>query len=238
MKSGASWLWAVLLLMLLFACTEKEKTVKLVLPSSLEARRPELSDKIDLARENLRVFAKNNGWEDLVKEEFMDSVMIFDDKALFNKILLALAGLDSTLALPDTYCAALEKRVLIVMSPEYYARVYPEGIEEQSYPKLLTHEMAHRLHIRILNGDEEAMGPIWFYEGFAIYAANQFSHSTLELTREEMMMMMQDPERGSYVQYNSIFRYFAKRLPVQELIEKARDETFNNALIEMIGIEQ
>jgi hypothetical protein len=225
----------VLLMMMLLGCAEKENTVAVILSPSLQGRRAELQGYMDLARENIRVFAQSNGWGDLTREAFMDSVMIFDDKALFNRTLLKLAGEDSTLELPDTYCAALEKRVLIVMSPEYYAKVYPEGVEEQSYVRLLTHEIAHRLHIRILNGDEEAMGPIWFYEGFAIYAANQFSQSNLELSKEEMIMVMQNPERGSYVQYNFIFRYFARRTPVQELIEKAKEKTFNDVLIDTLN---
>ena len=86
----------------------------------------------------------------------MDSVMVFDDKALFDKALLTLSGADTSMQLPPTYFAALERRVLIVMSPGYCARVYPEGNEPGSYPKLLAHEMAHRLHIRILGGNEEA----------------------------------------------------------------------------------
>ena len=33
-----------------------------------------------------------------------------------------------------------------------------DGDEENAFEKLLAHEMAHRLHIRILNGNENAMG--------------------------------------------------------------------------------
>jgi hypothetical protein len=66
----------------------------------------------------------------------------------------------------------------MAVSPELYAENYPEGIEEDSYEKLLAHKIAHGLHIRILNGDEGRMGPTWFFEGFAIYAVEQFREST------------------------------------------------------------
>ena len=48
------------------------------------------------------------------------------------------------------------------VSPKVYSQIYTEGIEEKSFEKLITHEMVHSLHIRILNGNEEAAGPICF----------------------------------------------------------------------------
>jgi predicted metalloprotease with PDZ domain len=189
---------------------------------------------LDSARANIRAFAKKNRWEDFAEEEFVDTVRIFDEKSVFNKTLLKLAGADTLMELPDTYCAALERRNLLAMSPEFYAKVYPEGIETQSYVKLLTHEIAHRLHVRILKGDEEAMGPIWFYEGFALFVANQFSESTITLTADEMKRIMMEPERGSYQKYSYVFRFFAARVPLGELVASARESNFNERLIEML----
>ncbi len=149
--------------------------------------------------------------------------------------LLILAGADTSLELPETYCATLEKRTLLAVSPEFYARVYPEGIEDRSYEKLLTHKIAHQLHVRILNGDEEAMGPIWFYEGFATFAADQFSESDMMLSIEEMKSIMNEPERGSYIKYNYLFRYFVTKVELEDLIIKAKDESFNNDLISLLN---
>lgn len=208
-----------------------ENTIPLILPGSMENRRDELQTYVNNAIMNIRNFSGKYGWEDLTKEDFMDSVIIFDDKNDFNITLLKLAGADTSMNLPDTYCAALEKRTLLSVSPELYSKVFPEGIEEKSFEKLLTHEIAHRLHVRILKGDEEAMGPIWFYEGFAMYVANQFSGSDIILSKEEMIKIMKDPDRGSYVKYNYIFRYFVKRISLKGLIVKAKDEDFNNELI-------
>lgn len=193
----------------------------LVLPESLVSRKNELDSMVRYALEQLSAFAVRYGWDSLVREPIMDSVMIFDDKKLFDKTLLILGDADTTMILPDTFCGALEKRTLTVMTPEYYARVYPEGIEKHSYEKLLIHEMAHRLHIRILNGNEEAMGPVWFYEGFAIFAADQFAESNVQLSDSERMEIMNDPERGSYLKYGAIFRYYASKFAVPELVRNA-----------------
>lgn len=209
-------------------------SIPLILPDSLESRRKEFLEYVNAARMNIISFAKDYGWEEFTKVEFTDRVIIFDNKNEFDLTLLKLAEADPSQHLPDTYCAVLEKRTLISVTPEYFSKVYPEGNEERSFEKLLTHEIAHRLHIRILNGEEKAMGPIWFYEGFAIYAAAQFSKSDIILSNDEMIKIMKDPVRESYVKYNFIFRYFVNKMPLKELILKAKDENFNDELILML----
>lgn len=81
----------------------------------------------------------------------------------------------------------LENRRLMAVAPQMYHDSYPDGREKNAYEKLLAHEIFHRLHVRILNGNEESMGPVWFFEGFAIYAADQFSESHAKMTDSEIM---------------------------------------------------
>lgn len=234
------YLFISLITVFLFSCdheiSRKQvlQTTPLVLPKSLEERRIEFINYIEAARKNINAFAEMHEWQELTKEEFIDSVMLFDNKNTFNITLLKLAEADTLMELPQTYCAALEKRTLVAVSPEYYANVYPAGVENRYYEKLLTHEIAHRLHVRILNGNEEEMGPIWFYEGFAMFVADQFSNSVINLSKEKMIDIMKDPKRGSYENYSFIFRYFVKKVPIKELIKKAKDENFNDWLIAMI----
>jgi hypothetical protein len=196
------------------------------LPPSLEKRRGEFDETIRAAQSRIREFAEKYEWERHTAERFMDSTVIFDDKADFDRALLHITGSDSELVLPETYCAALENRTLLAVSPELYARVYPEGIEDDSYEKLLTHEIAHRLHIRILSGDENAMGPMWFYEGFALYAADQLKNSDHAPSTEELWRVVGDTERGSYANYAYVFRHFASKAPLESLVEKAGDTDF------------
>ena len=231
--------------MILFSCNHTENrntnkqetnanvntTIPLELPKSLESQRHELEQTLLSAQRRLRSFAVQYGWDDLIIESFADHAEIYDDKNKFDQRFLKLHGEDLSIKLPKTVSAALEKRVFISVSPELYSQNYPQGIEEKSFEKLITHEMAHRLHIRILNGDENAMGPIWFYEGFAMFAANQFSKSDIHLNKDEIIEIMNNPERGSYLKYAYVFRYFTEKIPLHELINEAKNENFNEWLL-------
>ena len=136
---------------------------------------------------------------------------------LFISILSTDLMIQNSFKLDKTFSAALEKRRLIAISPVIYAENYPDGIEENSFEKLFTHEMAHRFHIRLLDGDEDAMGPIWFFEGFAIYAAGQFCNSKLKLTENEIWEIVNSTARGSYKKYDYVFRYFLEKIPLNNL---------------------
>ncbi|MBN2174474.1 MAG: hypothetical protein JW731_10090 [Bacteroidales bacterium] len=209
----------------------QESHYHLVLPSELVYRHEEFEMNVSAATNNIYEFANQYGWKEFTEEPFMDSVMIFGTKKEFDKTLLMIAGADTTISLPETYCAALENRTLMAVSPEIYASVYPQGIEDKSYEKLLTHEIAHRLHVRILKGDEDAMGPVWFFEGFALFAADQFRNTDLHLSTGEMKQIINDPDRGSYLKYAVLFRVLVKKVLLKELIEKAGEEGFNEWVI-------
>ncbi|MBI4725742.1 hypothetical protein HY768_00705 [candidate division TA06 bacterium] len=161
-----------------------------------------------------------------MREPFFDSVRIFDDKAQCDAFLLATMGLDPGTKLPAEFCAALEQQALMAVSPAIYHTVYPDGREDNSYGKLLAHEIAHRLHIRILNGDEEAMGPVWFYEGFAICAADQMNDPNFTLTDDELWRIVENPNRGSYKKYGAVIRRFLKKRTIEEMVEKAGKSGF------------
>lgn len=178
------------------------------------------------AQKRIRKFAIPYGWAEHTKERFADRAEIYDAKQGFNRALLIISGADPAMELPETYSAALENRVLIAVSPEVYARNYPEGIEDNSFEKLLAHEMAHRLHIRILGGREEAMGPIWFYEGFAIFAASQFETIPPLSDPAGIMGILDSTERGSYTKYGALFRYFIGQATLREMIERAGHQDF------------
>jgi len=200
--------------------------VPVCLGESLEPARHELEAATASAIDRIATFAARYGWQAATDEPFMDSVMIFDRKTDFDHALLGIAGMDITTELPATYCAALENRILLAVSPELYARNYPQGVEPGSYEKLLAHEIAHRLHERVLNGDEEAMGPIWFFEGFATYAADQFSESGLPHDTAAIWATVASTERGDYRLYAQAFRYFAARIALPELIAHAGQADF------------
>lgn len=138
--------------------------IPIILPESLEPRRNSLHSALMNAQRRLRNFAYHNGWGQFVKESFAKRAEIYDDQRRFVQTLLKRTHTDPSIELPSSVSAALEEDILMSVSPETYRRIYPEGIEEKSFEKLIAHEMAHRLHIRILGEDEDAMGPVWFID--------------------------------------------------------------------------
>ena len=153
--------------------------IPLVLSESLEIERDDLRQALLNAQRRLRDFALRNGWGYLVAERFARRAEIYDDHGAFVQAALRTAGADSSTELPKAFSACLEKGIFFSVSPQVYNRIYPEGGEEKAFEKLIAHEMAHRLHVRILEGNEERMGPIWFFEGFALHAAGQFEDASL-----------------------------------------------------------
>ncbi len=210
--------------------TREELPIGLDIPVSLEPRRAELESAVRAAVARIATFAQAHGWGDLAREPLFDSVRIFDDKAAFDAFLIAATGVDQDTKLPAEFCAALENRVLTAVSPEMYEEVYAAGREPGSYAKLLAHEIAHRLHIRILNGDEEAMGPVWFYEGFAIYAADQMNDPTFILSDEELWRIVANPNRGSYKKYGAAIRQFLEKTTIEEMVKRAGKDGFKEWL--------
>ena len=194
--------------------------IPLMLAPSLEGQRAFLQTMLLGAQRRLRRFAQSYGWLDHMLTPFAIRAQMYLLKERFDHDLLALVGMDTNTQLPSTYCAALEEQVLMSVSPELYAELYPEGNEVDAFEKLLTHEMAHRLHIRILNGDEERMGPIWFYEGFALYAANQFEAFLPVLNKDEIWEVVRTEERIDYRRYASVFRYLLNFVSLEQLVDR------------------
>lgn len=197
-----------------------------IIPKSLEQKSKFFEEGVINAQKRLKKFAIKYGWGELVKESFLDIAEVYDNKIQFDQRIIYLSDAPLEIKLPLTYSAVLEKRVLISISPDLYNKNYPDGIENDNFEKLLTHELSHRLHVRVLNGDEEKMGPIWFFEGFAIYAANQFEGKDLEISREEVWKILKTGGRGNYKKYAAIMRYFLKKVDLLEMVKMAGDKNF------------
>jgi len=183
----------------------------ILLSPSLEGRREEFCAYLRLARQRLEQFAALHGWEYLTDKTFVDSWEVFDEKSCFDRRLLTLVGMPQNSELPATFSAALERRVLLTVSPELYLKNYPQGDEPEAYARLICHEMAHRLHVRILDGDENAMGPVWFYEGFALYVAGQFADTFKPMNKQDLRRLLAEETRGDYRRYAAAFRQLVSR---------------------------
>lgn len=205
-------------------------SVPLILPSSLNKRRKEFIKHFETASLRLSHFAKKYGWEEHLRQPFVQLFEIYTHKNQFDQRAIYLVDADLDMQLPSTFVAGLEKQVLFTVTPEMYLELYPEGKDEQAYEKLLTHELAHRLHIRILNGHEDKMGPIWFFEAFATFAADQFPFQKGDITAQEVEKIITKQERGSYKKYNQVLKYFLKRTSLSELILQASHKNFHQWL--------
>ncbi len=205
------------------------------LAASLEPQRASLHSTLLATQRRLKDFALKHDWQACVEAPFAQLFHVYADKVSFDHDLLEICGLDTTIELPETYCAALEQGVLMSVSPKLYRALYPAGDEKSAFEKLLAHEMAHRLHIRILGGDEEAMGAVWFYEGFALYAAGQFEKTAPHLTAAEIWGVVSAPERGDYRQYAAVFQHFLGKASIQQLVDMAGKAEFVDWLREISG---
>ena len=215
--------------------------VPIILPESMKHRIGEFEEILLNAQRRIRKFAKDYHWEHHTEESFLDKFEIHDNKEQFNRRILEITGQTKEEALisasvkgteiPTSFSAGLENRILIAVSPELFVKNIPEvGEEFDYYEKLAAHEIAHRLHIRILNNNEDAMGPVWFFEGFAMFAVDQFLHKLTELSNGEIWDIVRSENRGSYFNYNVVFRHFLKKTTLQEIVEKAGQKDFINWL--------
>lgn len=204
--------------------------VPYLIPAHLESRRDEFEVNLLQAQHNLRATASRYGWEQHTRQPFFFLAEIYDYKPWFDARLLYLCNAAKDFQPPATFTAALEQQVLISVTPELYLDLYPEGQDSQAFEKLLRHELAHRLHIRILNGQEERMGPIWFFEGFATLIADQYPEQQGHLSAEQIWAVLHDSERGSYRDYNQILKYFLRHCDLPTLVQRAGEADFHDWL--------
>jgi hypothetical protein len=188
--------------------------------------------KVARAEEIVRAFAAEHGWEEHAARRHFDSVEIVADReALWARVLELYEAPDDT-PLPDQPpVAALEARVLLAVTEEEYARAHPEyAAEDESFAKLLAHEILHRLHIAVV-GDEETMGPRWFYEGFAVVASGQrFDAGLTYATAADALAGTRETDALAYRRYAAALRFFLRCASIEELVDRAWREDFERDL--------
>ena len=208
---------------------------RLALPAGEAYRRRWYADRVVAAHETVAAFAGEHGWADRVRP-FFRRVEVFADQAGLWARLRTVFGLAEDAPLPTPSLAgALEQGVLTVLTPELYALVQPRyGAAPGAFARLLAHEMAHRLHIAVLQGDEERMGPPWFYEGFAVVASGDLVGLEVA-TADDLWRHTRAEGEGAYAHYAAALRFLAARIPLPELVERAGDVGFEGWLAERLA---
>jgi hypothetical protein len=211
--------------------------VPLTLSPTLEGRRDLFIEQLMAAQRRIREFARKHRFQRHTSTSLLQRAEIYDDKPRFDLALVKLRGATRGTKIPRQSCAALEKQTLVLVSPGVYRDLALEGVETDSYEKLMAHELAHGLHARLLDGNDHLVGPTWFYEGFAVYAAGQFELLQEEPTSDEILGVLSGNPEGGLRLYGAVVRHFAKRVPVTDLVKRAYLPTFQSWLLGLDGPE-
>jgi hypothetical protein len=205
--------------------TSDETASEIVVPGGMEERRPEILQAVQAARTLVAEFADRHGWQAEARVPGFARVEVFADQQALWRRVLELNELDLATTMPtDGLVAAIEHEVLLLVVPEEYARIRPEYARDpEAFVRLIAHELLHRLHVRILGGNEDQMGPQWFYEGFAVVGAGQAETEQAGFASiDEALRAVEQKGRGSYARYGAAVRLLMTRAPLEELVERAR----------------
>jgi hypothetical protein len=191
------------------------------LPPSLQGEQALYEEMFATAQRRMMTCAFSHGWKEEVAHPFLVRALIFDSREAFQHEVRRRFSLPLAQAIPGSYAAIIQAGVFCGVSREIYAGQYGGAPERDYYEKLICHELCHELHIRILNYREELMGPVWFYEGFAIYGSGQFEGSIPELTEQEIWKIAESTKRMNYRNYAAMMRFFLRFAALREMVVRA-----------------
>jgi hypothetical protein len=221
--------------------TDAENVARhLALTKDLEPQRAALAADVVGAYLTVNLFAAPHGWAAQAEPASFDRVEVFATPADLWQRLLVLADAPADTPLPaGPPSAGLEGRALVALSPAANRDLTPEfGTLPDAWRRLLAHEMVHRLHVAVLAAQgkpEDAMGPRWFYEGFAVVGSGQDFDTAAHLAYGDSAAALagvrstEDP-RLAYQRYAAAVRWFARRAPLADLVARAGDPGFEDWL--------
>jgi hypothetical protein len=200
----------------------------LAVPKGFEHRRLEVIRAVITAVDIVRDFADRHGWSSSTLDPFFRAVELYDSQQALWRRILELNALEDAPLPTDALTAALEEGVLLAVFREQAEQSRPEYFRTfDDWTRALAHELVHRLHVRILQGNEDAMGPQWFYEALAVIGSGQALGVDREIEDvDEALRLSKTTGRGSYAEYAAALRFFARRIPLPRLVEKAADPDF------------
>jgi hypothetical protein len=209
----------------------------LILPAGHESRRADVVRAVADAVDIVHRFAVQHGWSSHVTAPFFRGVELYLTQEELWQRILELNDVQDVPVPTDALTAALEKDILLAVVREEAERARPEYFQtEDDWVRALAHEMIHRLHVRILGGNENAMGPQWFYEGFAVLGSGQALGIDQRVDDvDNALSMAAFTGRGAYARYAAAIRFFAERIPLQRLVANAERAAFQDWLRGEVG---
>ncbi|MDX2462925.1 MAG: hypothetical protein QNK31_00305 [Porticoccus sp.] len=189
-------------------------------------------EKIERAVTIVRNFAAEHGWEEYCTSFDQTPVQIAQDQASLCTHLRDIGELDDDP--PPGLIAVVLTEMVIVVDEDDVNNIRPEYLEiDDGWVRLIAHEFAHLLHEAIVSGDEEKLGPRWFFEGFACMAAGQTLGRVFDTESPEQVLEAVKLEcRGQYAAFEAAVRYFCQRYDLADLVERAGNESFEQWLLQ------
>lgn len=223
----------------LFACagiSKRDKTaigdqqrIQIEVPVSLKAMEVKFRSSIERGEAELKKFAHQQGLSKFTDVNLVKRAVLLENKNQYDDLMRRSSNLPPDSKIPTSFVAIAEADVLWILPPEEVARLNPRDAKDPNfYSKLVAHELGHVLHVRALRGKETEMGPVWFYEGFAVAAANQYDDFAWPEYEEEFEQVIRDQARGDYRKYGAIFRKLLERHSMTELLTRAKEDDLND----------
>jgi hypothetical protein len=208
------------------------KADHIVIPEDLQPTKEQVKERLNNAKINIRIFAKKYGWEGFSTEIYYDSVMVFSDKSQFDKTINKLSGQNKKYAASD--CIVLVARTLLLMSPDYVAEYSSFSSESKHFEKYITYVLAKALYSSIFFGEDSNIGPQWFLEGFALFAANLFLSDDVVVEKQTLINTIKNPGSGQLKNYSALVKYLSTEGELIGFVEIASEKHFNDSLIAFV----
>jgi hypothetical protein len=214
-----------------------DRLLHFVLDSSLARDRDSYEREVSRALADVYAFFSAAGLD--LTGKLIDSVTVFGGPAKARAYLASTYGV-SVEQIPATFSGTVEGTSLFLVSRGAYQqiwhRLYPDwNWTTNTYRQLVAHELCHRAHEIVVTarfGSADAMGPAWFFEGFAVTCAGQFHSEQGPMSLVEIQQQVgshQEPT-SSYPLYGRLVRSLAARYGIKLLIESAAQPGFPDML--------
>lgn len=187
----------------------------------LNASRGAINASLDTAYERLAKFASANDFTAALQEIKIERVSIFGTKDAYDTTFRRLANLPADREIPKRRIAMFKQGVIYACTEAAARKADPRIRSRNDYVKVLTHEMAHALHVALAG---ENLGPLWFREGFACIAADQFTDALAPAVAVAQGAMSDTAD--DYRLIAATTRILARKHPLRALVARAGQPDF------------
>ena len=135
-------------------------------------------------------------------------------------------------AVPEGLVAASKDGAVYILAADAVQEVRPEFLMlPQGWERLIAHEFAHLLHELRVGCDPECLGPRWFFEGLACWAAGQrFIDILPDIPIASLPELLACKGRVEYAWFEAVVRRLAEFTPLDDLVARAATGTLEISL--------